>query len=144
MLDWLFGPPATPAPAPARSRGGRQTITVAAPWCVSQRGAILTAFQPYGVVVHDIKETLVLFCPLAMLKSQPSHFRYAVEVNEQAAEWAEYLLLRSSKTFVIPPGVRPANRKNAQWVAGKRGTMPIPWKNAKGETQQWKGENCNA
>ena len=140
------------------ARYGQRTrvITVAKPFCAPARGIITGAFQPYGVKVYDIAETpmkisvldfarrmrveaktwenlrygplAALFLPLATVAK--------IRVNESAAAWAEYLLLRTGKLYV--PG-QYVNRRNEQWAARHGGQMPAAWRDGK----PWVEASCS-
>ena len=100
------------------SHPGTTEIAVAKAWCTPARDVILTALQPYGVVIHAVGETLL------PNTETPRWIEAYVRVNANAAEWAEYLLLRSSKFRLIS---KPLNRKNREWARRHNGVMPTPW-----------------
>lgn len=110
-------------------RPGTTEIVVAKGWCSPARDAIFTALRPYGVVVHDVVETVL------PNEQKPLWIQASVRVNDNAAAWAEYLLLRSAKFRLIS---KPQNRDNARWARRHNGAMPTPWSTAK----QWKEKGC--
>lgn len=108
-------------------------IAVSKGWCTPARDTILTALAPYGIVVHDIGEDLI---------PDPEHPAYIdayVRVNPQAAEWAEYILLRTGKLGLLST---PINPRNLQWAAQHDGKMPTPWRMLKGE--RWIESGCSS
>lgn len=132
-----------------------RTITVAKPYCCPARSIITKALQPYGVKIHGISERTekaelrgflrrmkveartwdnlkfgpgaVIWLPMAIVAE--------VTVNEAAAGWAEYLLLRTGKLYV--PG-RYVNAKNAAWAERHGGQMPPAWN----EKKPWIETSC--
>lgn len=126
-----------------------RTITVARPYCTPCRGFVVTALQPYGVVIHGYSEQLRTANPLDVIKvngKMPNTaFDYSrplpiaqvakVTVSEAAAVWAEYLLMRHGKLSVVPPY---QNAKNQAWAARHGGQMPPQWN--KGEP--WIEKSC--
>lgn len=133
-----------------------RTITVAKPYCAPARNIITGALQPYGVKIHAISERTekaelrgflrrmkveartwdnlqygpgaVIWLPMAIVAE--------VTVNEAAAGWAEYLLLRTGKLYV--PG-RYVNSKNAEWAERHGGQMPPAWNDRK----PWIESSCS-
>ena len=125
-----------------------RTITVAKPYCSPARNIITGALQPYGVKIYGYAErtektelqgflrrmkveaktwenlkfgpAAPMFLPMAIVAE--------VTVSEQAAAWAEYLLLRTGKLYV--PG-RYVNKRNAEWANRHGGRMPPAWKDGK-------------
>ena len=116
LFSWLFGD------------DGKTNITVAVGYCTPIRHQVLTAMKPYGVVVHDLKawgehsergkvsdDDLLAETHIAK-----------ITVNTQAAEWVEYLLLRTKRYALVS---KPINPQNAVWAA-KWQTMPRGWRQA--------------
>jgi hypothetical protein len=112
------------------------TITVAKAYCTPARGIVYTALQPYGVKIYGYREYQRFTSPRAWLRAQginsaepnaqqlPLATFADVTVSNQAAAWAEYLLLRTGKFYV--PG-EYVNAKNAQWATQHGGQMPPQW-----------------
>ena len=128
-----------------------RTITVAKPYCAPARSIITGALQPYGVKIHGITERPRMSGIGGMIKQyglDPDSFdggmRAAlpiaqvakVTVNEQAAAWAEYLLLRTGKLY-CPDGY--VNARNEQWAKQHGGTMPPAWN----EGKPWIEKSCS-
>ena len=120
-----------------------RTITVAKPYCSPARSIITGALQPYGVKIHGITERPRMAGMRGMIKQMgldPDSFDGGtntplpiaqvakVTVNEQAAAWAEYLLLRTGKLY-CPDGY--VNARNEQWAKQHGGTMPPAWNEGK-------------
>lgn len=138
-------------PGPAR-----QTITVAKPFCAPARNIITGALQPYSVKIHSIQEHTKLISirdfarrmkvelrtfenlqyGLAAPGFLPTAIIANVTVNEAAAAWAEYLLLRTGLLYV--PG-RYADPRNEQWAARHGGQMPPAWEKG----QPWIERTCS-
>lgn len=134
-----------------------RTITVAKPFCTPSRSIITGALDPYGVKVHNIKE----HCKMVSLHDfarrmkvelrthenlkygvaapgfLPMAWVAQVTVNEAAAGWAEYLLLRTGLLYV--PG-KYVNKRNEQWAEKHGGAMPPTWNNE----QPWIELSCSA
>lgn len=134
------------------------TLHIAKPYCMPSRPIITKALQPYGVKVYSIREQVhkismhdflrrmrveirnwenLKFGPAAPM-FLPSAWHAQVVVNEAAASWAEYLLLRTGKLYV--PG-EYQNPRNQQWAAQHGGKMPPAWKDGKAP---WIETNCSA
>ncbi len=125
-----------------------RTLTVAKPYCSPARRLITGALQPYGVKIHSIQEQIIKVSLLDFARRMkieaktfenlkfgpaapmflPMAVHAQVTVNEAAAAWAEYLLLRTSKLYV--PG-RYVDPRNEQWAAQHGGRMPPAWKDGK-------------
>lgn len=125
-----------------------RTIAVAKPYCFPARNIITGALQPYGVKVHAIREEVIRVSLLdfarrmrvelrtwdnlrygpAALVFLPMAIHARVTVNEPAAAWAEYLLLRTGKLYVPGAYVDP---RNAAWAARHGGRMPPQWNEGK-------------
>ena len=89
-------------------------IVVAAAMCTPTRTHVKNALQPYGVKFRIAGEyTAGAYLMVA-----------EVDVNDQAAKWAEYLMLRSGKMQLIS---KPLDRRNLQWALQWGGAMPRPW-----------------
>lgn len=117
-----------------------RTITVARPYCTPCRGFVMTALQPYGVKIHGFTENTKVASPLDVLgrKIPNAAFDYSralpiaqvatITVSGEAAAWAEYLLMRGGKLYVIPPFI---NRNNQAWADKHGGHLPPAWKDGK-------------
>lgn len=103
-----------------------RTIVVAKPYCSPARNAVLTALQPYGVVIRRLTD----YIDYADFNGRevPIAEMARVTVNEQAAVWAEYLLLRSGKLEIRSPYLDP---RNQQWAKRHAGAMPPRWVDGK-------------
>ena len=112
---------------------GTVEIAVAKGWCIPARGVMLTALEPYGIVIHDIGEDIIPD------PATPSYIDAWVRVNPAAASWVEYLLLCTGQFQLL---TQPQNRRNAEWAARHEGQMPTPWGMAKGE--RWVEAGCKA
>lgn len=139
-----------------QGRPATRVITVAKPFCSPARDIITGAFQPYGVKLYGYREevkkmSLRDFARRMKLELKTlENLRYGpaapfflpmavwayVEVSEQAAAWAEYLLLRTGKLYV--PG-EYVNRRNAEWAARHGGQMPPAWQ----EGKPWIEASCS-
>lgn len=93
-----------------------KTIIVAKALCSPARDAVTRTLQPYGVL-HTIEHYADPTLNAAMQA-------VAVNVNDQAATWAEYLLLRSGEFRLLST---PLDSRNKQWAGQWRGKMPQPW-----------------
>ena len=125
-----------------------RTITVAKPYCSPARHIITKALEPYGVKVHSISEhtnyiSLLDFARRMKIEMRThENLQYGmaapgflpiaiiakITVNESAAAWAEYLLLRTGLLYV--PG-QYVNKRNQQWAERHGGRMPPAWKDGK-------------
>ncbi len=94
-----------------------KTISVAKGLCSPARGAITGTLKPYGVKVLRISEY-----------KDPTLDGYMhcadVTVNDKAAAWAEYLLLRSGRFQLLS---KPINPDNEKWALKWNKKMPRPW-----------------
>lgn len=135
-----------------RTGTATRTITVAKPYCTPARPIITAAFQQYGVKIYGYNEYTKTVGPLNAIKNLrvktnaietvtrfldplPTAQIAEVTVSEQAAAWAEYLLLRTGKLYV--PG-KYVNSKNAKWAARHGGRMPPAWN----EDKPWIEASC--
>jgi len=133
---------------------GKRTITVAKPYCMPARGIVLSALQPYGVKIHAISETVKTVGVKAALRQYgiddtafdnaerttsplPTAQVCRVVVNEQAAAWVEYLLLRTRKLYIVGQYV---DNRNLAWAQRHGGQMPPAW----GEGKPWIETGCKA
>lgn len=131
-------------------RHGQPTTTLhmAKPYCMPSRPIITKALQPYGVKIYSIREQVhkismgdflrrmrvevrnwenLKFGPAALVWL-PGAWHVEIVVNEAAAAWAEYLLLRTGKLYVRGEYQNP---RNQQWAAKHGGHMPPAWKDGK-------------
>lgn len=128
------------------------TLTFAKPWCTPARGIIEPVLAKYGVTMHKYSEAARMANPLEVLKMTsrlPGDFGAAIPqalpiaqvanitVNEAAAAWAEYLLLRTGQLHRVGGYV---NRRNEQWAAKHGGQMPPAWN----EGKPWIESNCSS
>lgn len=81
---------------------------------------VLTQLEPYGVRVENL-----------VVDGHTTGSKAQITVSDAAAEWAEYLVLRSGR-FGLLSG--PLNPKNVKWAA-KWHTMPAQ-KGCNGHSQQ--------
>lgn len=136
-------------PGPAR-----KTITVAKPYCSPARDIVMTALSPYGVKVYGYTEVVKMISPRYALKNLqvkadviesvtrfldplPTATVADVVVSEEAAVWAEYLLLRTGKLYRIGAYQDP---RNGAWAARHGGRMPPAWEKG----QPWIEKSCTA
>lgn len=120
-----------------------RTITVAKPFCSPARHIITGALQPYGVKLLDYKESVKTAGVRGMLRQLnlsddsfdgdvkvplPLAQVAEVKVTAAAAGWAEYLLLRTGKLYVVGDYV---NKRNGAWAAKHGGVMPAAWADGK-------------
>jgi len=120
---------------------GKRTITVAKPYCSPARHLVTGALQPYGVKIYSLTESIKTVGVKAALRQfgiddsafdnserttspLPTAMVCRVVVNEQAAAWAEYLLLRTRKLYIVGDYVDP---RNLAWATKHGGTMPPAW-----------------
>lgn len=120
-----------------------RTLTVAKPACSPARHIVTGALQPYGVKILGYKETLKIANAREMLKQMgldasafdgdmkvplPLATVVKIEVSAKAAAWAEYLLLRTGKLYVVGDYQNP---RNEAWAKQHGGTMPVAWNEGK-------------
>ena len=100
-------------------------IVVAAAMCTPTRVHVKNALQPYGVKHRVVGEFLGDYSGAWVQDAAGAYLMVAeVEVNDQAAKWAEYLLLRSGKLQLVST---PLDERNRKWALRWRGRMPRPW-----------------
>jgi len=122
-----------------RSSEPTRTLTVAKPFCSPARYIVTGALEPYGVKLYSCKETIRTAGVRGMLRQMklsedsfdgdtkvplPMAQVVKVEVSAKAAAWAEYLLLRTGKLYVVGDYVNP---RNERWAKQHGGTMPTAW-----------------
>ena len=94
-----------------------KTITVAKGLCSPARSAIMKTLTPYGIKIHGISEydggELKQYMQCA-----------DVTVNDRAAAWVEYLLMRSGRFQLLS---KPIDARNEQWALKWDKRMPQPW-----------------
>lgn len=100
-------------------KSGRSKIVVSKGWCTPARDSILSAFKPYGIVNPIITETLIEYPVIG-----PVAIHATIEVNTQAVEWAEYLVLSTGKFKLVSKAHDPGNER---WAARRNGVMPAHW-----------------
>lgn len=120
-----------------------RTLAVAKPYCSPARNIITGALQPYGVKIYDLAEKIKTAGVRGMAKqlglSEDSFDGSAkvalpmaqvakVVVSTKAAAWAEYLLLRTGKLYVVGSYQNP---RNEAWARKHGGTMPTAWNEGK-------------
>ena len=120
-----------------------RTLTVAKPYCSPARHIITGALQPYGVKIYDLTETIKTAGVRGMMRQMnlsedsfdgntkvalPMAQVAKVEVSAKAAAWAEYLLLRTQKLYVVGSYQNP---RNEAWARKHGGTMPTAWNEGK-------------
>ena len=120
-----------------------RTLTVAKPYCSPARHIVTGALEPYGVKLYSCKETIKTAGVRGMMRQMnlsdesfdgdtkvplPMAQVVKVEVSEKAAAWAEYLLLRTGKLYVVGDYVNP---RNERWAKQHGGTMPTAWHEGK-------------
>lgn len=100
-------------------------IVVAAPMCTPARTHVRNALQPYGVKHSIAGEYLGSYNGQFVQGLNDAYLMVAeVWVNDQAAKWAEYLLLRSGKLQLVS---KPLDKRNLKWALQWGGAMPRPW-----------------
>lgn len=100
-------------------------IVVAAAMCTPTRTHVKNALQPYGVKFRIAGEYMGDYAGQWVQDTAGAYLMVAeVDVNDQAAKWAEYLMLRSGKMQLIS---KPLDRRNLQWALQWGGAMPRPW-----------------
>jgi hypothetical protein len=105
-----------------------RTLTVAKPFCSPARHIVTGALQPYGVKILNYAETIKTAGVRGMIKQMglsedsfdgntkvalPMAQVAKVEVSAKAAAWAEYLLLRTGRLYVVGDYV---NRRLKRWT----------------------------
>lgn len=94
-----------------------KTITVAKGLCSPARDAITRTLRPYGVKIRNISEY-----------KDPALDGYMhcadVTVNDAAAAWTEYLLLRSGRFQLLS---KPIDPRNEAWALKWDKKMPQQW-----------------
>lgn len=113
--------------------GAKQDVTVAVGSCTPIRNQVKTALKPYGIVIHDLtcwgeKAELNTKGELVTKKTDDEdklaeQHVAKITVNAEAAEWVEYLLLRTKRYRLLSDPVNPDNERWAiKWDA-----MPRAW-----------------
>jgi len=120
-----------------------RTLKVAKPYCTPARHIVTGALQPYGVKILDYTETVKTAGVRGMMKQMnlsedsfdgntkvalPMAQIAKVVVSAKAAAWAEYLLLRTGKLYVVGSYQNP---RNEAWARQHGGTMPTAWHEGK-------------
>lgn len=122
-----------------------RTLTVAKPYCSPARDIITGALAPYGVKVYGYSEYMKTMSPLYAIKNLrvkasavesvtrfldplPTAQVAEVKVSAKAAAWAEYLLLRTGRLYVVGQYV---NQRNEAWARKHGGVMPTAWHEGK-------------
>lgn len=120
-----------------------RTLTVAKPFCSPARHIVTGALQPYGVKILNYAETIKTAGVRGMIKQMglsedsfdgntkvalPMAQVAKVEVSAKAAAWAEYLLLRTGRLYVVGDYV---NKRNEAWAKQHGGVMPTAWHEGK-------------
>lgn len=109
-------------------------ITVAKAACTPARDLVKTALQPYGVKIKALRGYSLYPDGSKGNDTQwiandagqfPARNVAEVTVNDQAAAWAEYLLLRTGRLELLS---RPYDQRNERWAAKWAGAMPKPWR----------------
>ena len=116
-----------------------RTLTVAKPFCGPARHIVTGALQPYGVKILDYQEKVRTAGVRGMIRQMglsdesfdgdmkvplPMAQVAKVEVSAKAAAWAEYLLLRTGKLYVVGDYQNP---RNEAWARKHGGVMPTAW-----------------
>ena len=100
-------------------------IVVAAAMCTPTRTHVRNALQPYGVKFGIGAEYWGDVAGQAVIRASDAYLQVCeVLVNDQAAVWAEYLMVRSGKLQLIS---KPLDRRNLRWALQWGGAMPRPW-----------------
>ena len=120
-----------------------RTLTVAKPFCSPARHIVTGALDPYGVKVYEYQEKARTAGVRGMMRQMgliedsfdgdvrvrvPMAQVAKVEVSAKAAAWAEYLLLRTGKLYVVGDYV---NKRNEAWAKQHGGVMPTAWHEGK-------------
>lgn len=100
-------------------------IRLIAGMCAPIRDRVALTLAPYGVVyaVEGATWLDTNGLPTDDLRLARAD-SCAVTVRDQAAAWAEYLLLRSGRFRLLST---PLDPRNERWAVQWRGTMPRPW-----------------
>lgn len=116
-----------------------RTLTVAKPYCSPARDIITGALQPYGVKILDFEEKVKTASVRGMARQLglssdafdasmrvplPMAQVATIKVTAKAAAWAEYLLLRTGKLYVVGSYQNP---RNEAWARQHGGVMPTAW-----------------
>lgn len=118
LFSWLLGD---------GGDNGKTDITVAVGYCTPIRHQVLTALEPYKVVVHHLDAWGEYDDRDGKVSDDDkmAHKHIAkITVNTRAAEWVEYLLLRTKRYALVS---KPINPQNEVWAA-KWQTMPRGWR----------------
>lgn len=108
-------------------------IVVAKPVCAPMRSVITGALDPYGVVYRvSFHYAVRPINPSKLPKGEVERkgglvtcYVARIQVKEQAAVWAEYLLLRTHRLMLLSA---PKHPRNVKWVAKfDLNDMPKPW-----------------
>lgn len=99
-------------------------IVVAAGLCTPARVHVQRALEPYGVRYQANSYLETLDGQLADKAANAAVDICELIVSDQAARWAEYLLLRTGKLRLVSP---PIDARNKNWALRHRGNMPQPW-----------------
>ena len=162
-MRWLAGDDDDNSKRPVRRSGQRRpggttTITVAKPFCSPARGIIEPVLQKYGVKVHGYDEATKMIGVQYALKTMtvdasvienvtrfidplPTAQVAKVTVNQSAAAWAEYLLLRTNKLYRIGGYI---DKRNERWAAQHGGRMPPAWNDGEPWIERSCGEGVQA
>lgn len=119
--------------------GKTHTFTVQKAYCCPIEPLIQQALETYGVkIVAMSKSKVVSISMLEAFKLNratkldperaniqlPLATQCTVTVRQSQAEWAEYLLERTKRLYVVGGRI---NAKNRDWASRHDGRMPRPW-----------------
>lgn len=124
--------------------GAVHTFTVQKPYCCPAAPLIRRALETYGVKIINLgADSNVMLDPRDFLTQAkmrspnepwatgligtamlPLAVQCKVTVRKSQAEWAEYLLERTKRLYVIGGRI---NSKNRDWADRHNGKMPRPW-----------------
>lgn len=107
-------------------------IVLAAPYCTPQRNTITKLMAQYGVTSARITDAYTLAADgrsggenaHSINGEMPVRQVFHVRVVPEAAEWAEYIVLRTGKYELLS---KPLEARNERWAAKWGGAMPQPW-----------------
>lgn len=123
----------------ANDTGRTHTFLVQKAFCCPPGPIIEQALQTYGVKILKLGQCRVVKMSLAEAVkmnristmdperanlSLPLAMQCEVTVKQVQAEWAEYLMERTKRLYVVRGNI---NSKNRDWARAHDGVMPRPW-----------------
>ena len=122
----------------AEDNGRTHTFTVQKAYCCQPGPIIEQALQTYGVKLlklgpcHVVKMSMAEALKMNRISTLdpekanlalPLAMQCTVTVKQVQAEWAEYLMERTKRLYVVKGNI---NSKNRDWASAHNGVMPRP------------------